>query len=532
MLLPGPLVRVALEVKGDEGGETELEVQPEWGGTENDGSDVTELKVLDSKGGAVAADHPAPTRWVVRHAPSEHLSVSYIIPSRTLPPTSHGNDYRTKLDGTFFHMIGELGLLLPKRFDDETARDLSIEFHGFDRDGWTVASSFGSGPGPFAMHESGRHLRHGLVVGGKMRVLTREIRGSTVGIAITGEDWGFTDDAFADLTAKIVDAERSFWKDDSDPWFLVALTPNGGKAGQGFSLGGTGLTNCFALYCNTGLSLDEGSKYAIQVKALLAHEYFHTWNGGKIPSAGEDGTGYWFSEGFTDFYARRLLLDAGMISEAEFLERLNEMLGRAFGNSERAAPASRIKDYFWKNREVQRLPYERGDQVALAVDERIREVSGGARSLDDLMTAVLEQVRSGKAYSTDLVLELIAQQTDGEFAASIRRAVVEGAEVPLPVRLTRPGAARVMGESRSFDAGFDTDATAKSKVVSGVREGTAAHAAGLRDGQRLKGLSISSGGPGEAPSAKVTIDEDGERRVIVYDPLTPPISVPAYKARP
>src|SRR6516162_4684420 len=110
-LLPGPQVRVALEVGGTAQGTTNLELQPEWGGIENDGGDVTELKVLDASGHELTPDHPAATRWVVKHAPSQHLSISYIIPSRTLPST-RGNDYRTRLDSTIFHLIGELGLLL------------------------------------------------------------------------------------------------------------------------------------------------------------------------------------------------------------------------------------------------------------------------------------------------------------------------------------------------------------------------------------------------------------------------------------
>src|SRR5262249_21617224 len=158
-----------------------------------------------------------------------------------------------------FHLIGELGLLLPKQLDDDTPRDLSVEFKDFDQNGWRIASSFGPSAGPSTIRDSGRHLRHGFVLAGRMHLLTRQIRGSTIGIAVTGVDWGFTDNDFADLAAKIIDAERTFWLDDSDPWFLIALIPSGGKAGQSFSIGGTGLTNCFALYCNTGLSLDEHS---------------------------------------------------------------------------------------------------------------------------------------------------------------------------------------------------------------------------------------------------------------------------------
>ncbi len=531
-LLPGPQVRVSLQVTGTSTGTTELRLQPHWGGIENDGGDVTALKVTDSKGSELTIEHPGTTQWEVTHQPSEPLTVSYIIPARELKPLLRGNDYRTRLEPGLFHMIGELGLILPEHFDNETARSVSVAFHGFDQDGGHVISSFGDGPGPFTLHRSGQDVRHTVILAGNVRTLTRKVKGNVVGIAIVGNEWGFKDDDFADLTTKIIATERDFWNDHTDPWFLVTLTPTGTSANaHSFSLGGTGLTDSFALFCNTGLTLDEASPRALQVKRLLAHEYFHTWNGGKIKSAGEEGAGYWFSEGFTDFYARRLLHNSGMYTDSVYLDQLNEMLGQAAGNPARNATASRVNDEFWKNQDVQKLPYQRGDQVALAVDEKIREVSKGTRSIDDLMKALLEKARSGEPFASEVVLKLIESETDAAFAASIRSAVVDGSEIPLPAAITAPRATLAKGKSRSFDAGFDIDASRQSKTLTGVRPGTAAHDAGLRNGQTLKGLSISSGTPEAPPFAKVTIEFEGAAKEITYDPLTPPIQVPRYTAK-
>jgi predicted metalloprotease with PDZ domain len=529
-LLPGPRIEVKLQVTGDSDGETDLAVQPHWGGVANDGGDVVDLQVTGSAS-SLTPDHPSPTRWVVKHAPSEPLVVSYSITVRDRGPAPRNNDYRTRLDPELFHLIGELGLLLPQHMESTTKRSMSIRFDGFDTQGWSIMSSFGSGAGPFTVNMSGQEFRHSLVLAGKIRTLTREINGKAIGLAIVGDDWGFTDDAFADLATRIITIERDFWPDHTDPWFLIALIPSPGAATErSFSFGGTGLTSCFSLYCNTGFSLDPGSQHADQVKILLAHEYFHTWNGGKIPSSDEEGTGYWFSEGFTDFYARRLLHQAGMISDEVYLQKLNHMLGEAATSPVRNAPASRIKSEFWTNRDVQRLPYHRGDQVALAVDERIRQVSEGKRSLDDLMRSLLARSLKGDAYSTDVVLRLIEDQTDPAFAAAIRSVVVDGTDVPLPPAITSPKATLAKGRQQGFDAGFDIDATRTSKILSGVVEGGPAHAAGLRDGQKMKALSISSGNATSPPFAKVTIDEDGKDRAISYDPLTPGREVPVYKA--
>jgi len=532
-LLPGPRVQVTLVATGDADGTTDLEVQPHWGGIENDGGDVTELEISGVDGSKLTPEHGSRTGWMVTHAPSEALTVRYVIPVRDRGPAPRGNDYRTRLEPDLFHMIGELGLMLPKHMDDDRKRPMSIRFEGFDRDGWSITSSFGPGAGPFDLNISGQDFRHGLVIAGKIRTLTRTIQGKNIGFAIVGDEWGFGDETFADLATRIITIERDFWPDHTDPWFLIALIPSGGKATkQSFSFGGTGLTSCFSLYCNTGFSLDEGSRHADQIKVLLAHEYFHTWNGGKIPSSDEEGTGYWFSEGFTDFYARSLLHRAGMISDAVYLEKLNFMLGEAATSPVRNAPASRIKEEFWTNREVQRLPYQRGEQVALAVDAKIRAASGGKRSLDDLMRDLLARSLAGKAYSTETVLQMIEAETDAAFAAAIRGVVADGNDVPLPKMLESPRAKLTTGQLRGFEAGFDIEPSRSTKTLSGVKDGSAAFAAGLRNGQKLKGLSISSGSPGSPPFAEVKIEEDGQEKMIKYDPQTSPREVPEYRAQP
>ena len=48
-------------------------------------------------------------------------------------------------------------------------------------------------------------------------------------------------------------------------------------------------------------------------------------------------------------------------------------------------------------------------------------------------------------------------------------------------------------EQPTFDLGFDLDASMREKRVTGLREGSRAHAAGLRNGQRLTGWSVYHG---------------------------------------
>jgi predicted metalloprotease with PDZ domain len=538
-----PRVIVVLRCKGDPDRSTELELRPEWGGHTNDGSDVTDLSVTGKDGRALAVDRRQPWAWSAMHEPGEPLIVRYVInPTPPRGDASHGNDYRTRLDSEHFQCIANLALLLPKHLDDEQPRNFSMELAGFERAGWQVMSSWGKGEGVFPQRAPSGDFLHSLVIAAAPdagRFHTRSVSGNTVGVAILGDDWGFEDGPFIDLATQIITIEREFFADHTDPWFLITLTPEGGRAQNGaFSLGGTGLRNCFALYCNTGLSLEPGSPYAERIALLLAHEYFHTWNGLKLRVDSQDGeeregSGYWFSEGFTNFYARRLLHNAGLIDDRAYARNLSEALAAYDANPYKNAPNGKIRDEFWKNQDVGQLPYQRGDLIALAIDERLRAASRGLGDLDDLIRHLLAKAKDDPNLTTDNVLALIEESLGVEFAAAIRSAVIDGGDVPVPETTTRPNLRLTTRECRVFDPGLNTDASQKAGVVIGVRDGGEAFNAGLRNGQKLMAFSINAAGPdaNTPPKAVVNVEIEGQSRTIEYEAISEPRRARAYEPK-
>src|SRR6185436_12913525 len=96
-------------------------------------------------------------------------------------------------------------------------------------------------------------------------------------------------------------SHNAFWQDPNDP-FLVTLLPIIGTPNSQ-SLGGTGRGDAFALFAT-----DNNPDSVIN--RILAHEHIHTWiprSLGRMPNK-DEARDYWFSEGFTDFYANRLLV--------------------------------------------------------------------------------------------------------------------------------------------------------------------------------------------------------------------------------
>ncbi len=122
----------------------------------------------------------------------------------------------------------------------------------------------------------------------------------------------------------------------------------------------------------------------------------HEWIGNAIQNKHEE-LNYWFSEGFTDYYTYKNRLRIKDISMDEWKKLFNaEVIKSHWKNPERNIPNYRIKDDFWKSRNVEKVPYRRGAIFAFWLDNQIMLKTQYKRSLDDLMREVLKTCREKK----------------------------------------------------------------------------------------------------------------------------------------
>jgi len=270
---------------------------------------------------------------------------------------------------------------------------------------------------------------------------------------------------------------------------------------------------------DNGLALDEGGG---GVPWLLAHEHLHEWIGHVIRLEQPEQLGYWFSEGFTDFYTRRLLARGGLLSPSQELASWNRRLAAYCANPERRAPAQRVREAFWTVREVGELPYQRGDLVALLADHAIRARSGGTRSLDDVLRTLAARARQGEgAFSSEALLAAIGVEAGPEAEATLRAWALDGVEPPFPADLGAPELRLVACEIAPFDTGFDHEASIRLKRLTGVRPGGPAERAGLRDGLPVAGWSVTMGQV-DRP-VEVTLREGQDTRTVSYLPRGAPL---------
>jgi predicted metalloprotease with PDZ domain len=527
-----PRVQVSIRVAGEPDGTSRFEVTPSWGGIDHCERFVGRLRATGPDAGSLDVSQVAgtPTAWEIVHAPGAEVTFTYdVTPSEKDALGSFGTHYEPVVRPDLVHLIGDTCLAYPAWLEKTGDVEADLEWKGFDAAGWRTTSSFDSEALTRTMPLE--TFRHALFIGApekSIRVVDREVKGRTVRVAVLGDDWGFSADEMADLVARIVGAEREFVDDFEDLYFLVSVTPIGRRPeGRSFSMGGTGLTNCFALFLVPGTAIGDAAPHRDRILHLLAHEYFHTWNGGKLRTEDPEELVYWFSEGFTDYFASRLLRRAGLIDDARWAGRLNETIARLWRSPVRNEPATTIQKEFWSRREVQDLPYARGECVAVLLDAEIRRASNNERCLDDFVREIILDARTGTRAGTDDLLRRVERWTSAPVAAAIRRVVVDGGLPEMPASIADPACARRDEETFLYEAGFDVEETIRTRVVAGVVQDSAAHRAGVRDGQRLAGISIARGDPEQSAMVRVT-DAEGTRE-LKFMPRGTALVVPRYR---
>lgn len=530
-LEPAPrlAVHVELTLRGAAGGISTFEVAESWGGVSAGGKDIEELTARDGAGNPLEVERLADHRWRVLHAPEAELRVAYVIRANEHQLEADPSvSRRPILNADLFHTVGNLGILREVELPLDEPLDVRLRWQGFEEHGWSVMTSFGPGGEERDVRATIGQLLGSLYVAGNLGVHEQDIQGYPLFVTIAGDQWGLDPEEFALVATEIVAAEREFFDDFEREFYWINLIPVGRPGGSSSNMGGTGLHNCFALFLHPDVAFDPGSGTGQGVLFLLAHETFHEWNGRIIRREQPEQLVYWFSEGFTNFYARRLLVRSGWVDAAAYAAELNRSLSTHHLSPVRTAPNQSIVDNFWRDRHHKDLPYHRGNAVALLVDQAIRQASAGERSLDDLMRELVTEGRDGKLVSTETLLAKIAQHADEATAERMRAIVVDGELPELPADLLAPCLELRMVEQPIFDLGFDFDASVRDNRVQGLREDSRAFEAGLRSGQKLTGWSVYRGQTDQP--AVLTIEEAGGPRQITFLPHGETREVPTFVA--
>ncbi len=349
-------------------------------------------------------------------------------------------------------------------------------------------------------------------IGGRNLRLFAPSGGDGIRVATIGR-YAFGPQALDKLSRNIIGAHREFWDADRGRPFLVTAIPLIGAPGQ-ISYSGTGLGDAFALWIDQNAPLD-------MMRGLLSHEYLHGWiprRLGNIPSDREARASlFWLSEGFTDYYARALLVRNGQISTAQFVDQWNDVL-RAYTMS----PAHNLSgadaaQAFWDNPAAQQLAYQRGALLAARWNARLRTSTDGKTGLDEVLRAQIVTAQDDARDPSTLLVALLAAR-GVDVTADIDRHIVRGDTIEL--EMADFGRCAIVTTKRmpTFARGFDADQTAANdNRVTGIDPASPAYAAGLRNDMRILGLSEGETGNPLVHYA-LDVDDNGTKKTIRFLP--------------
>ncbi|MBS0612961.1 MAG: peptidase M61 [Proteobacteria bacterium] len=233
---------------------------------------------------------------------------------------------------------------------------------------------------------------------------------------------------------------------------------------------------------------DNGGNDPQELKFTLAHEMFHTFQPMLSASKEQGGelAASWFNEGLAVFYEHELPFRYGLIDANAFLKDVNFYAARYYTNALGNVPNSQVPARFWADTRIRTLPYDRGFLYFVTMDEAMRHASHGRRSLDDLMLAMKALERSsGRPLVARDWTDLLRRELGSTAVQAFERSLA--GDTPLP----SSGAfgscyRRISKPLRRYELGFEPAVLTESpRIVRGLLPGSAAQAAGLRNGDEI-----------------------------------------------
>ena len=421
-------------------------------------------------------------RWLVSTGGAPTISVTYKVYGREM--TVRNNWIETDfamLNGapTFISMVG--GTSRPHEVQIELAT------------GWkgsATALTRGSSEDAYRAEDFDTLVDSPIFVGNPV---TRDfwIGGKAHHLVLEGDTSFFDIDRAAADVQKIVEASVKVMggRFDYPYYYMLNLVSDAG--------GGLEHKNSFLTMSNRFVTRTRRSY--IGWLGLVAHEYFHNWNGKRLRSLELGPFDYenevhskslWIGEGFTDYYAGLLVRRAGISNREEYLDELSDQIeavqttpGRLVTSVDMASYDTWIKQY----RPDENTPnttinyYPKGAVIAFLLDARIRQATNGVKSLDDAMQLAYQRHCGAKGYSLDQFYQAMSDAAGMNLRPFFTSAVETTDELNYKEALEWFGLRFRAVDTRNQRAwlGAGTRTDSGRLVVSSVRRDTPAFAAGL-----------------------------------------------------
>ena len=459
-------------------------------------AELISLSVSDAAGPVPLTIQPAQNglrRWVAGRAISGQAVLKYSLLAENIPALSGGPPTALRVDGPGVSGVGQALMITPEvKGDYRIALKWDVSAMGPCVEG---VSSWGDGDVMVPAGPLGQ-LTRGVYMAGPLQ---RETHGAFSAVWITGEP-SFDPRPSMKWTADLHKFMSGYFKDKSEPPYRVFMRFNPMNAG-----GGAALTHSFLVTYGKGVT---GESF----KAILGHEMTHTWTAA-------EAVGKWYSEGNAVFYQAMIPWKAGLFTTDQYLQDINETAYRYFTNALRDAPDSEIVPRFWEDTRIRVLPYDRGAMYFAVLNGKIRRASDGKRRVDDLILVMMQRAKDRQPVTEEVWVDLVRKEL-GEEGVAVHKSMMAGG-----LMLPESGDfgscfRRATTKMRQFDLGFDNASIVSNpKVIKGLKPGSEAEKAGLRNGDVLTyGVALDSVQGDIDRLFEVQVTRDGKTFPLSYKP--------------
>ncbi len=484
-------LKIVLKFTGNESGKSSLTLPSSWGPQVKLYEEIYDLNSSTCE----ILDTDQPHVKEIHYAPHNEVSIEYKVRLVDDKKLDFENRFKSFGSEDYFFATGNSLLIILDSSDTES--HVSLNWEGLPAS-WNLANSYGVNQLKQDLFIQTSKLTDTTFCGGDFEILESNNLLNPIYIALRGDAIPSKKD-FLRLVESIIQSQRDFWNDHSDPHYLITVLP----IDRENSYSGVVLTNSFNLI----LGKMEGMLEILT--DLISHEYFHNWNGKKISSSEPEGSMYWFSEGFTDYYSFKLNYQYGLLEKSEYVGKLNTLLGEYYSSPVLQKGNDGIKNHFWEDPSYRRLPYIRGCTLALYLDSIIKDRSSELYSLDNVMYDLHDLVQeTKKPFSIKDFYNLCAKYLSSEDIELVKGIIENGDIVPLDENM--------LGSDYDIEwtdyFGFYLEKSLKQGVIQGVYNDNSANQAGLQNGMKIVDWSKN-----ENIISVDVLFKSGETKLITYE---------------
>jgi predicted metalloprotease with PDZ domain len=493
-------LEISIQFKMEKEKTTTIKLAPGCYGTPDIYKYVTSF---DGKDGTIVTKSAKKTERTVRANSKGEALIKYVLSFD--PKIIEDSAFAPKIHQNYFSIAGCQWML--RIGDDEEKRDVSVEIVDAPKD-WNFHSSIKRNATNIRTKASYSDLLSARIGGGGDSH-TFYVKNKPVSVFIKGEFDIPKHKIFA-AVEKIVRIQRDWFEDYEQPFYNVVINERKGV------VAGTAVANQFV--CFVRPEVDE-----VALNMILAHEMFHNWLSikmeFKLPEGHWQIRHEWFFEGFTEYFAKKILYDAGLLSPEQFADLINKDIHNLADNPHKSISYSDLlavaKARAFTS-DHKKLSYYRGVLIALKWETLLRnsknnnDLSKFIQKLFKFISNKNEKISEGDFFE-------FAKGYGIDAKADFETYILEGKAIEVASDALGKDFTSTEQNVPSFEIGFSFGESRRTGKISGVIKNSAAEKAGLRNGMKYvrakNAWRFSNSWNSEKPLSVIVKIDEKERKI-------------------